>query len=165
MSESEIRFCIRCGKPLSKKLLFARERPFCPACGWVYFADPKVAVAALVIGDGQVLLTRRINEPRRGFWSFPAGFMDAGEDPAEAARRECREETGLELDITALWDIVFGREHERGADILILYRAKVIGGTLTAGDDADQAEFFELDQLPPLAFVSTQKILRPFLSQ
>jgi len=81
------------------------------------------------------------------------------EDPAQAAVRECREETGLDVKISGLINIISGREHPRGADFVIVYRAEIIGGKLLAGDDADRAEFFPYEHLPPLAFKVTKKIL------
>ena len=137
-------------------------RPVCPSCGWIYFTDPKVAAAVLVIQDGRVLLTRRINEPFQGYWTLPAGFMDAGENPEDTARRECLEETGLHVKITALFDLISGREHDHGADIVLIYSAEIIGGVLQAGDDADQVEFFSLSNLPTLAFAATKKTLQKF---
>ena len=141
-------------------MLFGRERPVCPQCGWIHFADPKVAAAVLIEKDGRVLLVRRINEPFRGLWTLPAGFINAEEDPAEAAARECLEETGLFVHITAVVDIVAGREHARGADFVIVYAAEVVGGSLAAADDADEAEWFPIESLPPLAFRATQVVLR-----
>jgi ADP-ribose pyrophosphatase YjhB (NUDIX family) len=140
-------------------MLFGRERPVCPQCGWIHFADPKVAAAVLIEKDGRVLLVRRTNEPFRGLWTLPAGFINAEEDPAEAAARECLEETGLSVRITAVVDIVAGREHARGADFVIVYAAEVVGGSLAAADDADQAEWFPIESLPPLAFRATQVVL------
>lgn len=134
-------------------------RPVCPACGWIYFADPKVAAAVLVIQDNKILLVRRANDPLRGLWTLPAGFVDAGEDPAEAAARECLEETGLQVKITGLIDVIYGLEHPRGAHIVIVYRAEVQMGRLSADDDVDDAGFFELTRLPALAFRSTRTIL------
>ena len=67
-------------------------------------------MAVLVEDDGQVLLVRRANEPQRGLWTLPAGFVDAGEDPVLAAERECLEETGLRVKITGLLDVIFGLE-------------------------------------------------------
>ncbi len=159
MKSYAVRFCIACGAPVSTRELFGRERPYCPACGWIHFADPKVAAAVLVEKNDTVLLVRRLNEPRQGLWSVPAGFIDAGEDPAEAACRECLEETGLEVEITGLLGVVAGREHPSGADIVIAYRAKILGGTLQAGDDAGEAAFFPRSALPKLAFEATRKIL------
>ncbi|MBE3039865.1 MAG: NUDIX hydrolase [Chloroflexi bacterium] len=154
-----IRYCPYCGVAVEMRMIFGKERYVCPACGWVYYTDPKVAVAVLVEQDGKVLLTRRVNEPLSGLWTLPAGFMDAYEDPERAAERECLEETGLRVETTGLVEILAGREHPRGSDILIVYRAKIVDGSLAAGDDADQVGFFHRDQLPPLAFQSTRKIL------
>jgi len=159
MNHRPIRFCPYCGTPVVQQFLFGRERPTCPTCGWIYFADPKVAVAAIVEREGKILLTRRVNPPNQGYWTLPAGFVDAGEDPARAAERECLEETGLQVQVTALVDVLSGREHERGADIVIVYRAQIIGGQLQAGDDADDVGFFDRNALPPLAFQSTRRAL------
>jgi ADP-ribose pyrophosphatase YjhB (NUDIX family) len=125
----------------------------------VFFPDPKVAVVSLVFRNGQVLLARRVNTPQQGFWTLPGGFVDAGEDPARAAERECLEETGLTVQVTELVDVLFGQEHPRGAHILIVYRAEILSGEAQPGDDADRVGFFELNDLPPLAFLSTQQIL------
>lgn len=141
---------------------FGQERPVCPVCGFIYFADPKVAVAVLLEDAGRVLFVRRANEPFRGLWTLPAGFVNGGEDPAEAAMRECMEETGLVVKITGILDIHAGREHARGSDFIIFYAAEVQAGVLHAGDDADAAEWFERGSLPELAFKSTKIILEQF---
>jgi len=90
---------------------------------------------------------------------LPAGFVNGSEDPAEAAARECLEETGLSVRVTRVLDVIAGREHERGADFIIVYYAEVISGDLVPADDADAAEWFTRDELPPLAFRATQKVL------
>jgi ADP-ribose pyrophosphatase YjhB (NUDIX family) len=92
-------------------------------------------------------------------WTLPAGFINGGEDPAEAAARECLEETGLTVRITRVLDVIAGREHERGADFIIVYGAEVVGGEMIPADDADAVEWFERNNLPPLAFRATQKVL------
>lgn len=151
-----IAFCPYCGVPVEARFLFGETRPQCPDCGWIYFEDPKVAAGVLVEQGGRVLLVQRNNEPARGLWSFPAGFINAHEDPQDAARRECLEETGLEVRLTGLLHLISGREHPKGADIVLVYGAQVAGGALVAGDDADQAVFFARDALPELAFRATR---------
>ena len=160
----EVRFCVRCGSPLDTAMLFGHLRPACSACGWIYFADPKVAVAALIEKDGKVLLVRRANDPQRGLWTLPAGFIDAGEDPVRAIERECLEETGLSVRVESLIDVISGQEHPRGAHILIVYRVVILSGELRPGDDVDQAGFFYLNEPPPLAFSTTAKILEKVIS-
>ena len=157
----DVNFCIRCGAALANEEKLGQVRPVCPQCGWIFFPDPKVAVAVLVERDGQVLLVRRINEPARGHWTLPAGFVDAGEDPVLAAERECFEETGLHVKVKALLDVLSGQEHPRGAHIIIIYTAEIVSGEIHPGDDADRAAFFSSDNLPPLAFASTHKVLNP----
>ncbi len=138
---------------------FGHVRPVCPSCGWIYFADPKVAAAILIERDGRVLLVRRVNEPHRGLWTLPAGFVDAGEDPKAAAERECLEETGLTVRATAVLDVIAGREHPRGADFVIVYRGEDVSGEPRAGDDADEVAWFDHDGLPELAFRATELVL------
>jgi 8-oxo-dGTP diphosphatase len=159
MDSKNVKFCPFCGTMVGQADRFGKVRPVCSQCGWIHFADPKVAAAALIEQDGRVLLVSRSNEPFRGLWTLPAGFVDAGEDPADTAARECLEETGLTVRILHVLDVITGREHPRGADFIIVYNAQVVSGELIAGDDADQAAWFERDQLPPLAFRATQKVL------
>lgn len=156
----QVNYCPCCGTAVLLQLRFGRERPVCPACDWVYFPDPKVAAAMLIEHNDQVLLVRRAIDPMRGHWSLPAGFVDAGEDPQQAVIRECWEETGLQVHVDGLLDVIFGQEHPRGAHIVIFYRGHVMAGEIQAGDDVDAAAFFSRDELPSLAFASTRKILQ-----
>jgi ADP-ribose pyrophosphatase YjhB (NUDIX family) len=158
--ESQIKFCPRCGTPVKREERFGKVHPVCPQCEWIHFNDPKVAAAVLVEQEGRILLVRRVNEPYRGMWTLPAGFVDAGEDPARAAERECLEETGLTVCVTRVLDVIAGREHERGADFVILYQAEVNRGQLSPNDDADAVEWFDLASLPPLAFSATCKAIQ-----
>lgn len=160
MAFTQVNFCPRCGTPINLENKFGKVRPVCPSCRWIYFADPKVAAAVLVEQDGRVLLVRRANEPFRGLWTLPAGFVDADEDPARAAARECEEETGLTVRVTRVVDVIAGREHPRGADFVIVYAAQVESGILLAGDDADEVGWFERSNLPPLAFRATRLVLK-----
>ncbi len=162
MSTPDFNFCPRCGAAVTHEERFGKVRPICPQCGWIHFVDPKVAAAVLVVHAGRVLLVRRVNEPFRGLWTLPAGFVNGGEDPAGAAERECLEETGLTVRVTGVFDIVAGREHPRGADFVIVYHADLLGGEMKADDDADAVDWFDRENLPPLAFRATQKVLQSF---
>lgn len=162
--EDEVKFCLRCGTPLVRQACFGRVRPACLQCGWIFFSDPKVAAATLVVRSGKVLLARRANDPRRGLWTLPAGFVDAGEDPAEAAIRECREETGLLVQVERLLEVLYGQEHPRGAHIMIFYQARIVSGGLQPGDDVDQVAFFDVTDLPEMAFSTTARLLQRWQS-
>jgi len=152
-------YCPRCGAKVEHQEKFGQVRPVCPQCGFIYFQDPKVAAAVLIEKENLVLLVRRVNEPFRGLWTLPAGFVNAGEDPAQAAARECLEETGLIVKIKKVLDVIAGREHERGADFIIVYSAEVMSCEMFPADDADAVEWFERNHLPQLAFRATQKVL------
>lgn len=157
--ERLIRYCPQCGSMLERKAVFGDTRPVCPSCKYIHFSDPKVAAGVLVFDDKRVLLTQRLYEPYKGHWSIPAGFVNAYEDPAQAAERECLEETGLIVRTEQLLEVFTGREHDLGADITLVYKAELMGGELNAGDDAEKASFFECADLPPLAFRTTHAIL------
>ena len=158
MIESGVRFCIRCGAPVEQQQRFGRVRPVCPQCDWVFFPDPKVAVTVLILQDGHILLVQRSNEPRRGCWTLPGGFMDAGEDPRCAAERECLEETGLHVRVTHFLQIIHQKREGPGADLVLYYRAEPLRGELQAGDDAAQVRYFPLTALPELAFIAQAKL-------
>ena len=162
MTFADYKFCPRCGTALNHKELYGAVRGVCPNCKWIHFIDPKVAAAVLIVQDGRVLLVRRANEPFRGLWTLPAGFVDGGEDPAREAERECLEETSLSVRVTRVFDIISGREHPRGADFIIVYQAEIISGDMKPGDDADAVEWFDKEHLPEIAFRATQKVLQSF---
>jgi ADP-ribose pyrophosphatase YjhB (NUDIX family) len=154
----EFAYCPKCAALLVTRPFGGKPRRTCPDCGYVYFTDPKVGVGVLVVENGRLLLVRRAMNPEKGKWSLPAGFVDSGEDPQETAVRETWEETNLTVAITGLEDVFFNssaRPGQPGASIFILYRAALLGGAVQAGDDAADAAFFALDDLPELAFAST----------
>jgi ADP-ribose pyrophosphatase YjhB (NUDIX family) len=154
-----INFCPRCGHRLEQRSVYGAVRPVCPSCGRIHFTDPKVAVGVLIQDAGRLLLIKRGNVPERGKWSVPAGFVDGGEDPARAAEREVLEETGLQAQVTSLLDVYARSRATDGADILIVYLARVVGGQLAPADDAEAAGYFDPDRLPELAFDSTATII------
>ncbi|MGQ9888564.1 MAG: NUDIX domain-containing protein [Aggregatilineales bacterium] len=152
-------FCPRCGARLEQRRRNGALRPVCPACDYTVYFDPKVAAAVLVCSADRVLLVRRANDPFRGHWTLPAGFVDAGEDPAAAAAREALEETGLTVTIDRLLDVFHTPDDGGLADIVIVYRASVAGGELRAADDADAAAWFSPADVPALAFLPSQAIV------
>jgi ADP-ribose pyrophosphatase YjhB (NUDIX family) len=153
----DVRFCLDCGGSMALPDC-PRPVPRCTACGRRHHLDPKVGVGALVRDDrGRLLLVRRAVTPGKGLWALPAGYVDADEDPREAAAREVREETGLEVTCGAVVDVYPGGG---GASFFLAFEAELTGGTIAAADDALDAGFFALDELPPLAFDSTRDAAR-----
>jgi ADP-ribose pyrophosphatase YjhB (NUDIX family) len=151
-------YCLQCGTPLELRLQEDRQRPTCPACGFIHYLDPKVAVA-VVLGDADgVLLGRRRIEPGAGRWSFPAGYVNRGEVLEEAAVREVQEELGLQVRLTGL----VGAYSERGAPVvLIVYAGMVVSGEPRPdGHEVSEVRRFALDALPDdLAFPHDRRVL------
>jgi 8-oxo-dGTP diphosphatase len=162
MLADEIKYCPRCGEYLIHQERMGKVRPVCPSCDWIFFPDPKVAAGVVIQRGNEILLVRRAYNPKKGYWTLPVGFVDAGENPARAAERECFEETGIRVKVVELLDVFSGLEHPRGANIIIIYRGDILSGELKASDDADQVGFFPFDELPPFAFKTTQIILDKF---
>lgn len=154
-------FCPRCGTRLAERLYERRPRPTCPACGYIAFADPKVAATVLIEHDGTLLLVRRAVDPGRGEWCFPGGYVDFGEDPLVAAARECAEEAGLAVENLSLLDVSFN-----GRVIVITYRTTSYSPAVpTPGDDADLAAWFSPGDLPPIAFEAVQRAITIWQTQ
>lgn len=164
----DMNFCPRCGHPLSDGIRFGKPHRVCEQCGFIHFNDPKVAAVVFVTQEGKVLLIRRSVDPQKGKWALPAGYIDYGEDPREAALREVMEETGLTVRITRLIDVLGNKpSDEGGASIVILFEAEVVGGSLCAQDDAEQAAFFAPHEVPldEIAFESTSLLLGRWMSE
>lgn len=154
---TEFAYCPRCATALETRFFIDKPRRVCPGCGYVHFTDPKVGVGVVVLHEGNLLLVQRKMKPEQGKWSVPAGFVDQGEDPRETAVREAFEETNLQVVITEVVDVYFNPPMDGFVGtIFIMYRAKLLNGELQAGDDAADAAFFSLDDLPELAFTSTK---------
>jgi len=126
---------------------------------------PVPAVGLYVVKDGKVLLVRRGNEPGKGKWSLPGGRIRFGERSEEAALREMREETGLEVRLRRVVDVVdvFWRS-ERGEllehFVIVDFEAEVIGGELRPADDALDARWFSPEELKGLEMTeSTRRFL------
>ncbi len=158
------RFCPRCGGALQVEMA-AEESPrrVCRDCGRVHYQNAKPCAGVLATRDDRLLLVRRGIEPYRGCWDIPGGFIEQDELPQEAARREVREETGLEVDLTGLLGFYLDRylyQGEQGVTLNVYFLARVVGGQERAGDDAAELGWFAADELPArVAFVHARQVL------
>lgn len=141
-------WCPRCRASLEIGEVDECVRPHCPECGFIYYQNPAPAAGAIIIRDGKILMVKRSVPPAQNDWCIPAGFTEWSEHPQQTAIRELKEETGLDISITSMFDVFMGMDDPRTHAVLILYHAEVIGGELIAGDDASDARFFSFDNLP-----------------
>lgn len=158
-------FCPTCAVRLAPRRVDERELLACPACGWVFYNNSAPCVGVLVVRDRpagmppgagipalqrqEVLLVKRAVEPLKGHWDIPGGFLESGEHPADGARREVREETGLAIALTEMLGFfmdVYGPDNE--PTLNICYLAHITGGHEQAASDAAEMRWFPLDQLP-----------------
>jgi 8-oxo-dGTP diphosphatase len=160
----EYRFCPRCGGGLEKRSIKAIEpkRLVCQTCSFIFYQDPKVVAGAIFTLNGGVVLLKRGVEPAMGKWVFPGGYVDRGETVEEAALRETREESQLEIVIGSLLNVY---SYPRSPNIIIVYAARIAGGKLAAGDESVEAATFLPGDIPwdDLAFDSTRDALKEYI--
>ena len=157
----DYRYCPRCGRALDTRVRGGRPRPTCAACGFVHFRNPAVGVAVVLRdADGKVLLGRRSAGGNVGQWCIPCGYVEWGEDIREAARREFREETGIDVAIGDVCAVHSNFHNPDSLTVGIWFYGQAQGGQLQASDDLDQAGWFAPDAPPePLAFPTDRLVL------
>jgi ADP-ribose pyrophosphatase YjhB (NUDIX family) len=149
----DFHFCPVCGGKLEVRVLDHCERQVCGECEFVFYQNPAPAVGVVVIEDDRVLLVQRKFDPRKGGWTLPAGFVEYGERIEDCAVRELKEETNLDVELTGMFNAYSAMDDPRVKVVLLLYHGKRVGGDLRAGDDASDAGFFPIGELPePIAF-------------
>ncbi|GAC1344483.1 MAG: NUDIX hydrolase [Acetobacteraceae bacterium] len=137
-----------------------RLRDVCDSCGFIAYVNPKVVVGSVVSEDGRILLCRRAIEPRLGFWTLPAGYLELGETLEEGAAREALEEAGATLrfdGILAVYSI------SRIGQVQVLFRARFEGPPrFAAGTESLEVRLFAWDEIPweDLAFPSVHWALQ-----
>ncbi len=153
-------FCPRCRNELGSRTEGGRDRPWCSECGFVQYLNPAPGAGVILVRGGEVCLVRRKFPPKQGQWSLPTGFMEWDEAVEETAVRETLEETGLEVRLTGLYAVETGILPPDQPVLVVFYRAEATGGELCAGDDAAEAGYFPLDDLPgPVAFAAHRRVL------
>lgn len=160
MSEPGLKYCPACGSPLVEKHIFDAQRLVCSVCDFIYFLNPKLVAVVVVCHQGRILLGKRNINPAKGKWSFVSGYVNRGEAVEDAAIREVKEETNLDVRLEKLIGIYSANGNP---NVLIVYQAGIIDNeiaSLTAQDEeVSELAFFSPEQLPALAFPFDNQIL------
>lgn len=140
-----------------------RERAVCPACGEIHYENPLNVVGTVPVWGDQVLLCRRNIEPRHGFWTLPAGFMELGESTADGALRETIEESGAQVEMQALYTVL---NVVRVGQVHLYYRARMLDTTLAPGPETIEARLFSEAEIPweQLAFRTVRRTLELYFA-
>ena len=157
-------FCSHCGQPVSLRVPEGDHLPrhVCTGCGTVHYQNPKIVAGCVPEHEGRILLCRRAIEPRRGYWTIPAGFMENGETTQEAARRESIEEALAEVEIGSLLAVV----HVLHADqVHVMFRARLPKPEFGPGAESLEVMLCDEQAIPwqDIAFRSVDYALRRYL--
>lgn len=158
-------YCSHCGQPVSIEVPEGDNRPrhVCRSCGRIHYENPRVVVGCVPEHAGSILLCRRAIEPRHGFWTVPAGFMELGETLAEAALRETWEEAEARVDLGAMFavvDVVHARQ------VHVFFRGRLAEPVFGAGEETLESRLFRPEEIPwaELAFPSVTIALERYLA-
>ena len=156
-------FCSHCGQPITQLVPEGdhRLRHVCTGCGRVHYQNPKIVAGCVPEHEGRILLCRRAIEPRRGYWTIPAGFMENGETTQDAARRESLEEALADVEIGSLLAVV----HVLHADqVHVMFRAKLPQPRFGPSPESLEVGLYGEDEIPwqDIAFRSVDFALRRY---
>jgi 8-oxo-dGTP diphosphatase len=141
-----------------------RQRPACPNCGFVQYRNPAPTVSILVADGDRLLLGKRGGDPGKGTWSLPSGYIDYEEDFLTTAIRETKEETGLDVEICSIINVVSSFVSPRFHFLGIYVVARVVSGELVAGDDLEAVEWFPVaGPLPEMGFQEDVGIIETYV--
>ena len=159
----QFKYCPFCGTHLSSKEKGGKLRPACPNCGFVQFLNPVPGVVVVIEKDGRVLLGKRAGGFGKGKWGLPQGYIEFDEDFLTAAIREVKEETGLNVEIRSILNVVSNQLSPSLHTLAITLLAGVKTGELCACDDLETLEWFPLSgPLPEIAFEADEHIIRRY---
>ena len=160
---ARIKFCRACGTAVAYVVPADdnRERAVCPACATIHYENPLNVVGTVPVWGEQVLLCKRAIEPRYGFWTLPAGFLELGETSAQGAQRETIEEAGAQIELGALFSVL---DVARVGQVHLFYLATMTSAALDPGSETLEARLFREDEVPwdEIAFRTVRETLRYF---
>ena len=165
--KSAMTFCSNCGASLQWKIPQDdnRERHVCDSCGSVFYQNPLIVVGTIpVYQDNQILLCKRAIEPRREFWTLPAGFLENGESTEQGALRETLEESCAKVESLGIYrhyNVVYARQ------VHVFYRVHLPDTCFSTTPESLEVKLFSLDEIPwsQLSFPTVRQVLKDFVNE
>lgn len=166
----DIRFCRLCGSPTEQRIPELEDRPraVCTSCGYVDYVNPINVVGTVPVWHGEsdgprILLCLRNIEPRRGYWTLPAGFLEYGETAADGAIRETREEAGARVELEGLFSVL---DIPYAGQIHLFYRARLLDLDLEPGPETIENRLVRIEDIPwdDLAFLTVRRTLEAWVA-
>ena len=162
-----LEYCANCGLKNKREYIDGNIRFHCPSCKEIHYENPKPTATLICPRGNSILLGRRAFDPGKGEWGLPGGFMELNETLEEAAMRELKEETNLEGKVNRIlgtcshYGSIFGDILLIGVVVDILSNWE----EMKAGDDVSELHFFNINELPILAFDCHQKIVSYYINE
>jgi ADP-ribose pyrophosphatase YjhB (NUDIX family) len=154
-------FCMNCGAPVKQRIPPGddRSRFVCDSCGTIHYENPKIVVGCIPEWGDSILLCRRAIEPRYGWWTIPAGYLENGESLSEGSKRETMEEAGARVEILSLYT-VFNLTHIN--QVYLIFRTRLLDLDFVPGKESLEVRLFEEKDIPwdSLAFTPIKETLR-----
>jgi ADP-ribose pyrophosphatase YjhB (NUDIX family) len=166
LSNPAPRFCMQCGSAKVELRIphgDDRERHVCADCGYIHYLNPKLVVGTIPVWEDKILLCKRAIEPRYGFWTLPAGFMEEGETLQEGATRETLEEANAHVTIEQMYSTI---SLPQISQVYVLFRATLLDLDFSSGSESLEVKLFREEEIPwdELAFRTVHDTLRHFFS-
>lgn len=160
-----MKYCSDCAHPVSFEIPAGDHLPrhVCPACGTIHYQNPRIIAGVIPEWEDKILLCRRAIEPRYGFWTMPAGFMENGEAVEQGAAREAREEALADVDVGSLLAVVNVLHSNQ---VHMIFRGKLLNTDFGAGAESLEVKLVHPDQIPwaDIAFDSVRFALQRYVN-
>ncbi|OGA03532.1 MAG: ADP-ribose pyrophosphatase [Betaproteobacteria bacterium RIFCSPLOWO2_02_FULL_62_17] len=158
-------YCSHCGEKVVFRVPEGDNLPrhLCDACGTIHYLNPRLVIGTLPEWEDRILLCRRAIEPRRGFWTLPAGFMELGETAEQAAIRETLEEANARVELTGLFTLLSVPHVDQ---VHLFYRARLLDLNFSAGAESLEVALFREAEIPweDISFRTVSTTLKHYLT-
>jgi len=158
------KYCPTCTKKLKTKVIDGRKRLFCLNCDFIFWANPKPVVSAILTVNNKILMLQRDKDPLKRYWVLPGGFIEYEETSQQAIKREVKEETGLDIDIKKIIGTYLINNDPRGNHIDIIYIVTTKDfSRIKINNENIQFKLFSYKNIPKLIAYKHREAIRDYL--